>query len=292
MTNILNVHFEKIFVINLAKRTDRWEHFKTQLGRMGNPQVERFEAYGDVVDHTGKVNGNCGCTASHRALLELIAFHRWKHVLIFEDDAKVRKEVEDDTPQRKLVPLDLTRFENLIDYMVTEAGDYDMLYLGGSYGENPKRRHSKHVIQTNSVMTTSSYAVTWQQARKMAPYIGGVGPIDSLYHQFNRESKCFMIQPRLFVQYPNFSDLTESQCENETSMTDLAHEEMLIEGKWTMGSMLESRLYRRELAAPHDMDGSVVIVEGKPYRIIALDLPDHKPSWFRGEPVTYQLSPI
>jgi hypothetical protein len=55
--------------------------------------------------------------------------------------------------------------------------------------------------------------------------------------------------------------------------------------------ILRGRLQRRELAAPNDANGEEVIVEGKLYHIIRIELPAHRPSWFRNEPATYVLKP-
>ena len=276
---------DAVFVINLAKRLDRLEQSICELSKIGvpagtHPKATRFEAYADLIDHNGKPNGNFGCTSSHRALLELIAFHRYNRALVLEDDFMLRPKVEG-------------QLNLIFDAVVRELpDDWRILYLGGSYGENPKRRHSPHLIETNAVMTTSSYIINWRQARHMAPHISGIGPIDSLFHRFNREGGCYMACPRLFVQRPSFSDLTERMAENVTSMEDATHEEMLLDGQVeVLGPrlILNGRLQRRELAAPHDMDGTQVIVEGKLYTILSLQLPQHRASWFRDEPVTYIL---
>lgn len=292
---------DAIFVINLAKRTDRWEQSRDELRKIGvhymnDPgsvrfphvaQTWRFDAYGDLLDHTGKVNGNVGCTNSHRAVLELIAFHRYERALVLEDDFMLRPALRE-------------TFAATFHAVTQELpADFRMLYLGGSYGENPKRRHSPHLIETNAVMTTSSYVIGWQQARRMAPHISGIGPIDSLYHRFNKEPGCFMAYPRFFVQRPGFSDLQECMSENVTSMEDAAHEDMLLEGDWIEGkpgganpiTRFVSKVQRREISDPAQLHGTQVIVEGVTYVVTRLQLPPHFPPapWFRGEPATYHL---
>ena len=276
----LNEYFSRIFCINLARRPDRWRHVEEQCRRF-NLRVERFEAHDRVVHH-GQVNGNAGCTASHRALLELAAHHRWPRVLILEDDFEIR---HDD-------------FNERFSAMISEVpDDWDMLYLGGGYAEPPQYRHSEHVIRINAMLTTSSYAVTTELARRMAPYISGVGPIDSLYGHYNRTANCFIVQPRLIVQYPNVSDLQEQYTDNTGSMLDEHHEDMLLSGEWLPGPggdlrRLESTLARRELAARTDIDGLDVIVGRELFRVVAIEsLPNHPPPWWRGEPCVYVLAP-
>jgi hypothetical protein len=288
---------DAVFLINLAKRTDRLAQANEELAKIGiagcakyvgglAKYVTRFDAYGDLRDEDGRVNGNRGCTASHRAVLELIAFHRYERALVLEDDFMLR-------------PAMAETFAHTFNAMTQELpADWRMLYLGGSYGENPKRRHSPHLIETNAVMTTSSYVIGWQQARRMAPHISGIGPIDSLFHRFNKEPGCFMTCPRLFVQRPSYSDLTERMAENVTSMEDAAHEDMLLEGKWeteapTNGhtTLFRGKVQRREVSEASQLAGTEVIVEGQLYIVVKAHLPQHLPfaPWFRGEAATYAL---
>lgn len=277
-----NDYFTRIFCINLARRPDRWAHVEAECRRW-NLQVERFEGYDGIVDEQGRINGNWGCTASHRALLDIIAYEQWPRVLILEDDFEV------------CVPDFHERFADAIREV---PGDWDMLYLGGAYAEAPQYRHSDHVIRVNRVMTTSSYAVTAVAARRMAPYISGSGPIDSHYGAFHREGRCYMLQPRLMVQYANYSDLVERHMDNSVSMLDERHEEMLLAGEWE-GVLpngfrrLSSRVQRRELTNWADMIGLPVIVGQEQFTVVAVDaLPRHPPPWRRGEPCAYILAPV
>lgn len=205
-------YFDKIFCINLSRRTDRWDHAQKQFNKFELYPVERFEGYDKPTDHLGNPNGNMGCTSSHRALLEIIAYHEWSRVLVFEDDFEFRF---DDANEQ-------------FDAMIKEVPeDWDMLYLGGHYAEKPIRRVSEHVIRMGRMHTTSSYGITWQMARRMAPYICGIGPIDTLYSGFIPNNKCYIFQPRLVVQYSSFSDLTDRDSNNEPCMTDPNHEQMV-----------------------------------------------------------------
>lgn len=212
MNTPLEVYFDKIFVINLARRTDRWDHVLQQMATLGITEFERFEAYDRPIDHHGKPNGNMGCTSSHRALFELIAYFKWQRVLIFEDD----------------FALCVDRPQEMFQRMIHEVPlDWEMLYLGGHYGEPPVARVSPHVIKMGRMLTTSSYGITAKFAREIAPYINGVGPIDSLLSGWHRERKCYITQPRLFVQYPSFSDLTDTHSSNHQCMMDRSHEQMV-----------------------------------------------------------------
>jgi hypothetical protein len=212
-------YFDQIFVINLATREDRLAHFISEMLKIGvtRDQFSVFNGYLKPKDHNGIPSGNLGCTASHRALLEIIAWNKWRRVLIFEDDAELIGKPED--------------FDRTWDALERNLpNEWDMLYLGGHYGEDVQGRVNRFVLRTGTMLTTSSYGVTWWMARKMAPYISGIGPIDSLYGGFHRENECFCIQPRLFAQYPNYSDLQDREMNNRLCMTDRRHESMLPGG--------------------------------------------------------------
>lgn len=202
---------DKLFVINRDSRTDRKAQYEAEFEKHGITRYERFQAY-DQATIDGWVGGNGGCTTSHRALLDVIAYHKWKWTLVFEDDVEF---VHPDMQQR---------FAAMIGDLPADA---DMLYIGGHYGEKPQSRVSKHLIRIGAMLTTSSYAITWQFARHMAPNIYGSGPIDSLYAHFNRTGKCYCFQPRLAVQRTSFSDLQGRVMENKSCMMDTRHENMV-----------------------------------------------------------------
>lgn len=206
----MNHLFDKAFVINRLARHDRWVHAQEELWKLGL-SAERFEAY-DKPLNDGIPNGNMGCTASHRALLEIIAYKKWERVLVLEDDFVA---LYDDVPDR-------------LKAMLPEVpSDWDLIYLGGHYAEKPIARVSPHVIRCGRMMTTSSYVIGARQARKMAPYISGVGPIDSLFSGFAYDSKFYILQPRLFAQYTSMSDLCDHERDNVPCMTDTNHENMV-----------------------------------------------------------------
>lgn len=200
-------NFDKVFVINLDRRTDRWTNAQKNLLRLGLV-AERFSGYDNVL-YEGTVNGNAGCTASHRALLEIIAYNKWNRVLVLEDDFLP---LYDNVPER---------YESMIGDV---PADWSILYLGGHYREAPISRVTPHVIRCAGMLTTSSYVINHHAARRMAPKICGIGPIDNLFSLFAQEQKHYIFQPRLFAQYTSMSDLCGETRNNIICMTDGFHE--------------------------------------------------------------------
>lgn len=197
---------DRVFCINVASRRDRWEHVLKLEAQFGLP-ITRF----DAVTHLtldGQYNGNLNCTASHRALLDLMVESNWPNMFVFEDDFDILHTDFNDKACRILSEL---------------PEDWDMVYLGGHYGERPLSRHSPHLIRCGRFLTTSSYGISLKMAVKMRESITGVGPIDSLYGGFHRDNLCYVADPRLVVQYPNASDLQGGRfMDNSQCMLDKA----------------------------------------------------------------------
>lgn len=203
----LNDYFDAVYVINLNRRWDKWSLCNEELVKH-QILATRFEGH----DLALKELGNTGCTASHRGVLELICHHGHKRTLVLEDDFQI---LHDDFNQR-------------FECMLAQIPDnWDMLYLGGHYAEKPQARISKHVIKIGAMLTTSSYAINYETAREIAPFISGNGPIDTLYFDTNRTKNCYIFQPRLMVQRPCFSDIVQKECNNSICMQDTLHEGMV-----------------------------------------------------------------
>lgn len=198
----INEYFnDHIYVINLARRTDRWQHVQRECDKHAL-QVIRFEGI-DL-----KNDGNTGCTESHGALLHHIVAQGYERTLILEDDFEFRF---DDTQEQ---------FSRMVDQL---PADWFMFYLGGHYGSDPVQFVAENVIRIRHMKTTSSYAVTLEAAKTMAPFIKGIGPIDELYLQWHLSQPCYCFEPRLAVQYTSFSDLQMREMNNQMCMEDTRH---------------------------------------------------------------------
>lgn len=207
MTPFENFFDGRLFVINVAARTDRMDHFYAMAKRVGFSYT-RFEATtGMMVD--GRVNNNACCTNSHQRLLEMQIANEWPRVFIWEDDADV-------------IYSDFHERWGLFERELPE--NWDQLFLGGGYAEPPLARLSPHVIRCGRMMTTSSYGITLAHAKRVAPALIGIGPVDSAMSGFHREAMTVVISPRVAVQYPNYSDLQGCEMSNAQSMLSRALE--------------------------------------------------------------------
>lgn len=212
MSSPFEKYFDAIFVINRSKRVDRWLHFVNEMGVAGIAQYERF----DAIDY-GPDDGNTSCCASHKAVLNLIISRGLRNSFIFEDDATVRDQFR-------------SNFQEMFSRVIAEVpADAEMVYLGGGYAEKPRARISPHIILIGEMKTTSSYAVTAQSARELEALIPPSCPIgiDAVYGEYNRTRRCYITDPRLFIQYENYSDLQKAVLNNGQSMESELHVQML-----------------------------------------------------------------
>ena len=231
---------DQIFLINLPRRGDRLKHAMETLGKLGieHSKVEVFDGYDrprpDINNPESQPNGTFGCTSSHRGVLEIIAHRRIKRALVLEDDFEFA--YTNATRRFRCDP------QALFDEACREIpANFDLLYLAGHYAEVPQERISKHIIRVGRMFTTSSYVITSEAARKMAPYISGIGPIDCLFSEFTKKRMdgvklldAYCLEPRIFIQYTNHSDLHEKVENYEGCMMDGNHVKAMDEGRLTI----------------------------------------------------------
>jgi hypothetical protein len=236
MKTPIETYFDKIFVITLKRRTDRLEHALGVLSDLGIEEGSIDIHYGPdrPLDHEGKPNGNLGCTTAHRQVLDLIIEKSIPRTLVLEDDF----DIAFTNPGQASLWMRNPNLGLRVDPQSVFAAtvpqipdDWDMLYLGRHFAEMPQKRVSPNLIRINRMLTTSSYGITCLMAKKMAPAIVGIGPIDNLYGGFHRENKCYCVDPTMFIQMPCHSDLREKFENYVGAMQSMDHIRALDAGK-------------------------------------------------------------
>ena len=234
-------YFDKIFIINLDRRKDRWSEVCQELRdhEISLNDVERFEAF------DSPENGHYGCTRSHRTLIRKIANSDWKRVLVLEDDFQI---ITDDllgkSGYTRMSPVRMTfrrvmngqgTFNERFDFMSRFVpDDWDVLYLGASYGEDPIARMNQHVLRVGFMQTTSSYGITGEFAKKWDAKVNEdlgsddlsrhPGPIDNTFGSMSHDNFYYTFQPRLMTQRASYSDLDGGTNSRLGQGTDPNHE--------------------------------------------------------------------
>jgi len=193
--NGLNDVFDKIYCINLDKRTDRWEVASGQFERF-NIDVERFSA----IEHE---NGYMGCKLSHLNVIRDAQKNGYENIFIFEDDVLLNGEFNGNVSK-------------VLDEL--KGFDWELFYLGGNVSlSTEKNKISNHLFRTNSVLTTHAYGINKSifskiisESENMAPISGYLrgDAIDVYYtHAVSKKLKSIITMPMLCTQLDGYSDI-------------------------------------------------------------------------------------
>lgn len=171
--------FDKIFVINLDHRTDRWNAVVKEFERIGITNYERFSAkrpnFSDIPenhynrmtsparfkilgkDESGRVigtwnesyiQGSIGCKMSHFEIVKIAKERNYQNVLIFEDDV-----VFNGSPEK---------INEIMSGVVGELKPirWDLCYLSGNHLVPPvKKEGNEFIAQVSNTLTTHAYAI-------------------------------------------------------------------------------------------------------------------------------------
>jgi hypothetical protein len=145
--SFIDSYFDCTYVINLDRRTDRWDKVIKNLENSNIKKYKRIsgveinddilnkipeELYANFSNKNIKyIKGALGCKRSHLNCIEDAKYNNYKKILILEDDIVIDNKIN----------------ETLINKELLINGNWDMLYFGGDYRQN------------NITFQTSSYAL-------------------------------------------------------------------------------------------------------------------------------------
>lgn len=189
---MLQNYFDKIFCINLDRRTDRWEFMQGEFNRIGI-DVERVSAIdGNTIENKYGVNkGNLGCAATHLSITKTAKELGLKNYLVFEDDACFKDGF----------------IENFTNWFKEVPGYWDMLYLGANH-HNGHTMITEHVATIYGSYTTHAFAATsniydamidvWKEPKAQVDVC-----LSGLHPHYN----CYSFVPNLVYQKEGYSDI-------------------------------------------------------------------------------------
>lgn len=238
--DLYNRYFDKIFIVNLDERKDRWEETLKELKNLGITNFERFSAirpdikkvpvefYNKLVSpHKAKPKyqtGAVGCKMSHYEIIKLAKKRNYKRILILEDDIEFNSFSETEIKNRqknkdKRYKIDKTKedwarhFKIINNAMSDIPQDWEMIYFGANYKKQPKQVNPKNpnLFKINAALTTHSYAIQSNVFDKCIDNMLNSGlEIDNFYIKNIHEpvkSKCYCIKPGLIRQRESYSDV-------------------------------------------------------------------------------------
>ena len=127
--SVFDRYFDKVYCINLDKRSDRWGKVSKIFVDNNIDGVERYSAVDgnslnvdNITYNKSLLKGELGILETHIKLIKEAKEQKLKSILIMEDDVYFTKEIE--------------KFD---DYMSHVPNNWDMLFVGGNhlYGETP-----------------------------------------------------------------------------------------------------------------------------------------------------------
>ena len=199
--NNLNDYFERIYCINLAKRSERWESVKKQFLN-NNITAIRYEAIdGNKYDSVnGLKPGELGCLLSHLNILKECQKNNIENLLITEDDVQFCED------------FNFKFFE-----YIKELPKWDMLYLGANhalcnpYESNPPIKVTEHVYRVIHAYSTHAYAVNKSCYQYLIDHISNLtNPLDVMYSKIQKNLEVYIFRPHLAWQSEGYSDILET----------------------------------------------------------------------------------
>jgi GR25 family glycosyltransferase involved in LPS biosynthesis len=204
----MNNYFDKIYCINLDRRTDRWERCLEIFDEL-SLNVERFSAtdYKDI-KHLKKTRDaiRYANLQSHKSLLKLAKSFRLNNILILEDDVEFVNDFK-------------SKFNDKIKSL---PDNWDMFYIGGL----PKKKSKlidKNIIKSKHIVSCHSYAINSKCFDFLIEKMTSLrtdGAVDNIYPKLQKYLNCYIMNPSLTYQRESFSDIDLKINNNKRSKLD------------------------------------------------------------------------
>jgi len=187
----LNEYFNKVYCINLDRRTDRWGECKEEFNKH-NLNVYRVSA---IDGSPLGLTGNEALIKTNIQILEDAKENNLSSVLILEDDVMFTSELD-----------------KIDEYMKALPPDWDVVYFGGNHnthvGGNPPTVINDKVYRLHSTYTTHCVGVKSHMFDVLLDSLRkGKSPIDVEYVKLQAKYKFYCFYPVIATQRPSFSDI-------------------------------------------------------------------------------------
>lgn len=191
--------FDKIYCINLDKRTDRWDKVSKTFDELGIKNVVRYSAVdGSTMDLTSVkyepslLKGELGILETHLNLLQEAKDEGLKQIVIMEDDVVFTDEIN--------------QFD---EYLASVPEDWDMIFVGGNhiYGDTPHVINDK-VLKVNG--TVAIHCIIIKESIMgviLALAKGRQKQIDVYYADIQKDYNVYSFTPNMALQYEDYSDI-------------------------------------------------------------------------------------
>lgn len=192
-------NIDKIFYINLDKRTDRRDEIEYELAKCGI-EAERFAG---IYYKPGIV----GCGKSHLAVFKLAKERGYKNILVLEDDFTFGVSKEE--------------FEMSLNTFFSSGIDYDVCMLSTGLVEYKEHTNAPYLVEVIESSNACAYIVNGHYYDKLIdlyeyalPLLESTGEHwiyanDQIWKSLQKVDKWFCFYPYLGKQRPGYSDNAE-----------------------------------------------------------------------------------
>ena len=229
----INNYFDKIFIINLDDRKDRWALILKQLKEHNITNYQRFSAVKPIEIMSDKDNhynkqiysefnpkmtklfgtnykvGALGCKLSHLEIIKYSQKEKLNNILILEDDCLIKEKFTNNFS--KIIEI----IQNSSDVNIR---NYDMLYLGGSFikkTNNSSPTVENNILKCNRIYTTHAYILNNTEYNNIFNTI--INDLEKkkypkeidVYYSQNIQSNynVYIVYPILIKQYDSYSNI-------------------------------------------------------------------------------------
>lgn len=204
---LMNNFFDKIYCINLDRRTDRWEKCINEF-KKHNLNVERFSAKdGKEINLPYPHASELGGTISHLNVIKLAKELNLKNVLILEDDVEFISDLN----------------FKINDIMAQAPQEWDMIYFGGNHVGGYQQINSvfykifrSYAIQCYAVNSKCFDTIINYLTEKIDGLLSGSissdpgAAADFFIADLHPKTNSYVIKPHLCWQKEDFSDIQET----------------------------------------------------------------------------------
>lgn len=192
--------FDKIYLINLDRRKDRYIISKKNLDKYGII-FERFNAIdGNLIDNnTILTNGALGCLLSHYEIIKKAYDDGLECIAILEDDLEL-----------------VDNFNEVFNIFYKEVpSDWQFLYLGCNKHENSVvSQPSNNILRIVNSFSTAGYAVRRKAMELiLRNVVDQESPIDVYYGYFQTLLPAYTFKTPLLWQRSDWSDIENKFCD-------------------------------------------------------------------------------
>jgi hypothetical protein len=189
--------FDKVYCINLKKRTDRLENFTQEVNKYDLGKFEVFEAIdGSTVGlHPTLLKGEMGIIHSVIKILEISIQNKYEKILILEDDCVFNDNVKE--------------IDNYFSYL---PENWDMIYFGGNHnthvGIPPPVIINKRIVKLHCTFSAHCIGIKKNMFEILLPELNKfLYQLDVVYQKLQTKHNIYCFNPLVASQKPGFSDI-------------------------------------------------------------------------------------